>query len=94
MTVTLYHMHILYIYTTHNINCHDRTVIRFAKTLEFIIKLAWVLFVLIITKSLTYPFLFMFFPHHYVYMRGLAILREDATEANLGDNTRPNSCDF
>jgi hypothetical protein len=51
MTVTLYHMHILYIYITHNINCHDRTFICFTKTLEFIIKLAWALFALITTKS-------------------------------------------
>ena len=51
MTVTLYHMHILYIYITYNINCHDETIICFAKTLEFIIKLVCTLFVLRITKS-------------------------------------------
>jgi hypothetical protein len=33
MTVILYHMHILYIYITHNINCHDEIVIFLAKTL-------------------------------------------------------------
>ena len=41
--------------------------------LEFITKLAWVLFVLIFTKSQTYPF-YLCFPHHYEYLRGLAIL--------------------
>jgi hypothetical protein len=51
ITIILYHMHILYIYITHNINCHDGTVICFAKTLEYIVKLAWALFVLKIAKS-------------------------------------------
>ena len=31
MTVALYHMDILYINITHNINCHDGTVIYFTK---------------------------------------------------------------
>ena len=44
MTVTLYHTHLLYIYITHNIKCHDGIVICFAITLEFIIKLACALF--------------------------------------------------
>jgi hypothetical protein len=51
LLVTLYHMHKLYIYITHNINCPDGTAIYFTKTLEFITKLAYVLFVLRITKS-------------------------------------------
>ena len=51
MFLTLFHMHMLYIYITLNINCHDKIVICFAKTLEFITKLAWALFLLITTTS-------------------------------------------
>ena len=51
MFLTLFHMHILYIYITLNIICHDKIVIYFTKTLEFITKLAWALFVLITTTS-------------------------------------------
>ena len=60
MTVTLYHMHILYIYITPKTNCHDGIVIGFTKTLEFISELAWALFVLIITKSKSYLFYLCF----------------------------------
>ena len=46
---------------------------------------------LTITKS-TYPLFLYVFPHHYEYMRGLAI--PGAEGANLGDSTGPDSCDF
>jgi hypothetical protein len=94
MTVSLYRMHILYIYITHNINYHDGIVICFTKTLEFITKLVWILFVLKITKSYTYPHFIYIFLHHYKYLHGLTILGEDAVRAKLGDSIGPNLCDF
>jgi hypothetical protein len=93
MIVTLYYMHILYIYITLNINCHDKTVICFTRILDFITKLALTLFVLITTKSYTYPFIYVF-PHHYEYLHSLATLDEDVDGANLGNSTGPNSCNF
>ena len=95
MTITLYHMYILYIYIyiTHTINCLDGTVIYFTKTSEFITKLAWSLFVLRITKSYTYPFIYVF-PLHYEYLRGLAILGEDVAGSDLGDCSGLDPCDL
>jgi hypothetical protein len=77
-------MYILYIYITHNLNCHDGTVIFFIKISEFIIKLACTLFALKITKFYTYPFIYIS-SHHYEYFCGLTALGEDAVRANLGD---------
>jgi hypothetical protein len=37
----------------------------------------------------TYP-LYLCFPHHYEYLRGLAALGQDAIGANLGDCTGSN----
>jgi hypothetical protein len=51
MIVTLHRMHILYMYIILKINCHDGTILCFTKTLELITKLAWALFVLIITDK-------------------------------------------
>ena len=36
----------------------------------------------------------MFSSHHYEYLRGLAILGEDATGADLGDRLGLDPCDF
>jgi hypothetical protein len=40
------------------------------------------------------PLLFMFSPHHYEYLRHLAILEEDADKADLGDSTGPDQSHF
>jgi hypothetical protein len=34
------------------------------------------------------------FPHHYEYLHGVAILKEDAVEADLSDCTKSNSGHF
>ena len=53
---------IVTIYITSIINCHDGIVIYFTKTLEFIYKLAWVLFVLNSLSHRLTLFLFMSSP--------------------------------
>jgi hypothetical protein len=61
MNVTLYHMHIFYIYITPIENCHDGTVAYFIK-LEFITKMTGVIYALTFTKSLDLPRYFLFSP--------------------------------
>ena len=55
--------------------------------------MAWVLYMLTFTKSLDLPCYFML-ALQYKYLLGLAILEEDAIEADLADCTGFNSGHF